>query len=277
MSDSGTSPAEPRKIPFWRTIFQSFRFVFINLHRVVTIGWLPFIIIAVGSYVAIANMVGYATFSATITIPVQILSWLAYAVFAVCWHRFVILGEQRIGAAGLLTWRNVIFFGYFAVLVALPVVAMTRSNQYIIFATQQNSPTMWVLIAYVLSFVAVIVYFILFRFYLLFPATAIDRPLKLGEAWRRMRGNTWRLIGATFLVAIIFTAPLIPPNIHLGELMTEAATAKAQGISFEASLPAYVIVMPVLYFLMTGVLITVLSNTYLHIMGASQHEAADAS
>ncbi len=56
--------------------------------------------------------------------------------------------------------------------------------------------------------------------------------------------------------------------------MTEAASAKAQGISFEASVPAYVIVMPVLYFLMTGVLITVLSNTYLHIMGAPQRDTA---
>ncbi len=56
--------------------------------------------------------------------------------------------------------------------------------------------------------------------------------------------------------------------------MTEAASAKVRGIDFEASLPPYVIVLPVVYFLMTGVLITILSNTYLHIMGAPQRDTA---
>lgn len=277
MSDSGTSSAEPRKIPFWRTIFQSFRFVFTNLHRVLAIGWLPFIIIAVAFYVVIAEKVGYATITAAITIPTEILSWLAYAVFGVCWHRFVILGEQRSATAGLLAWRNIIFFGYFAVLVGVPAFAMNRIGQYGFNPALQNPPTMWELVASVLAVVGWTVYFILYRFYLLFPATAIDRPLKFGEAWRRMRGNTWRLIGATFLVALIFMLPLTPLNVELGELMTEAASAKARGIAFEAELPAYVIVLPVVYFLMTGMLVTVLSNTYLHVMGAPHLDTAGGS
>ena len=99
MSDSGTASADVRKIPFWRTIYQSFRFVFTNLHRVITIGWLPFIITVVAYYLRgyadAAEISGAATISAAITIPILILSWLAYAVFGVCWHRFVILGDQR--------------------------------------------------------------------------------------------------------------------------------------------------------------------------------------
>ncbi len=176
-----------------------------------------------------------------------------------------------------MAWRNIIFFGYFAVLVGVPVFVINRFNPYGINAALQNLPPMWELVASVLYVVAMIVYFILYRFYLLFPATAIDRPLKFGEAWRRMRGNTWRLIGATFLVALIFVLPLTPLNMELGELLTEAASAKARGIAFEAALPAYVIVFPVVYFLMTGMLVTVLSNTYLHVMGPPHLDTAGGS
>ncbi len=71
MSESGTASADVRKIPFWRTIFHSFRFVFTNLHRVVTIGWLPFIIIVVASYVegyaVAAEILGVATINAELS------------------------------------------------------------------------------------------------------------------------------------------------------------------------------------------------------------------
>src|SRR6185312_14876945 len=35
---------------------------------------------------------------------------------------------------------------------------------------------------------------------LVFPAAACGEPLGLRTAWQQMRGNTWRLIGATVMV-----------------------------------------------------------------------------
>ena len=114
MNDSGTTLIVPRKIPFWRTIYKSLRFVFINLPRVIKFGWLPFINIAVATYVQTAEKVGAVSLGAVTTISVWVLSCPAYAVFALRWYRFVILGDQRSGAAEWLAWRNFVLLGYFA-------------------------------------------------------------------------------------------------------------------------------------------------------------------
>ncbi|MDH3283054.1 MAG: hypothetical protein OEQ18_18275, partial [Gammaproteobacteria bacterium] len=113
MSDSGAAPAETQKVPFWGTIFESFRFVFTNLRYVVTIGWLPFIIIAAasntGKYPQVYDdtfwLSQYYILKAAITIHSTIFSWVGHGLLAVCWHRFVILGEGRT-AALLLARRN---------------------------------------------------------------------------------------------------------------------------------------------------------------------------
>jgi len=150
-------------------------------------------------------------------------------------------------------------------------------NQFEMTATLQNESPMLALSVVAVSFILSIVSFILFRFYLVFPASAIDQPLKLGEAWQKMRGNTWRLIGATILAVVIFMGPFMPLGKELDELMAEAASAKARGIIFEGASPAYVLVMPVVSFLMTAVFINVLSNIYLFIMGTPDHETTTAA
>ena len=125
--------------------------------------------------------------------------------------------------------------------------------------------------AVVLIFVVLIAYAILIRFYLLFPATAIEQPLKFGDAWRRMRGNTWRLIGAIFSVTLIVVltmqlGDIVSIIMGLRELMTETLSARAEAIMSR--------VVP---FLIGAIQITVLSNTYLHIMGPPGQETTTAS
>ena len=283
MSDSGTSPAEPRKIPFWRTIYESFLFVFTNLRRVLVIGWLPFIIIAAADYLETAHYSGYVTFSPAITIPNDIVSWLAFALFAVSWHRFVILGKRRSAAAGLLARRNFIYLGYFVVLIGGPVLAEELVVEVLARLAGQLPPWRFVggrsasdLFPVFTLGVAVLI-LMLMRFYLVFPAAAIDRPMKAAEAYLKIHGNTWRLICATLLITVIFSLPYHFLRPYVGEEANEAILAKVEGVTFEAVLAAYVIVLSVAYFLMTAVLVTIQSKFYVHIMGAPQREAADAS
>ena len=127
------------------------------------------------------------------------------------------------------------------------------------------------------------VFIILIRFYLLFPAAAIDQRLKFGEAWRRAHGNTWRLIGALFFTNFIISLPLILLTTFLGESVREAASGIARiivpggTVVLDPTLLAYLFLLSVIWVLKTVVLVTILSKFYLHIIGAPQREAADAS
>ena len=40
------------------------------------------------------------------------------------------------------------------------------------------------------------------RLSLVFPAAAYGAPLGLAAAWRAMRGNSWRLVGASLMTAM---------------------------------------------------------------------------
>jgi hypothetical protein len=95
----------------------------------------------------------------------------------VSWHRFVILGDRRSAAHQLITPRTM-FFGYYAVFVGIPEITyglvveeiMTKGESF--FSTYAYS-------IIIFSYTSFIVYVILIRFHLLFPAIAFDRPFRL--------------------------------------------------------------------------------------------------
>ena len=112
----------------------------------------------------------------------------------------------------------------------------------------------------------VIVFFFLSRFFLVLPATAVDRPLGLGDAWHIMRGNSWRFIGATWLSAILV---LVVSQVLLPYGFEPRAGAEPQ-TAIDA-----IVIYALVDFLAIAVGITVLSKFYRHIVGMDASEGGE--
>ncbi len=112
----------------------------------------------------------------------------------------------------------------------------------------------------------VIVFFFLSRFFLVLPATAVDRPLGLGDAWHIMRGNSWRFIGATWLSAILV---LVVSQVLLPYGFEPRAGAEPQ-TAIDA-----IVIYALVDFLAIAVGITVLSKFYRHIVGMDAPEGVE--
>lgn len=196
-------------------------------------------------------------------------------VLAVRWHRFVLLDDRDSLFTEILAARNWRYLGYTVLLGVAPLVPVAL--MFIIGfgailsgatpAGDENVLSAVVAILGILTWLAtIILYVVVLRFSLVLPGAAVDRSLRLGQAWRKMRGNTWRFIGTLILVAIpplIFAVLLVAV---LG-LFLFGGTA---GDGYEAELSVFVltnVVTIVIVFFIMVVGVTVLSKTYAHVVG----------
>ncbi len=269
MSVPGVSPPILRHIPFWETVGQCIRFVLSNLPTLVVLGWGPFIVVAATSYVLVFQELGYVSLSFVPTALVNLLSLLALAVFSVNWHRFVILGEVWKGPESWLTKRNLPFIGYTMALIFLPGQLMGMLQAGAAPGRGTAGP-----VALLLMVPLLVGMFALLRFYLVFPAAAVERNISFGDAWNRMNGNTWRLFWGTCVVGLVLTLPFIPLEIWESSEIRDAAAARARGESVYADLPIYAHLTPFARLLSCASAVTVLSRIYLHIMGLPQPASA---
>ena len=267
------------KVPVWRTAIGSYGFVFSNLGRFIALGWLLLVItfavnmasgilvdVGTGEEASVADWVNFIALTA--------ISWAMHAVFAVRWHRFFLLNERESVFSDVLGARNWRFLGYTVLLSFAPVLPIIFLGLigFGDFPLEPGPQAMeainWTLIIlfglYMLALPIIV--FVLFRFFLVLPAIAVDRRLTLGEAWGNMRGNTWRFIGASFLVGI----PLIIAVSIQATFAAFSQVASATGGAPEPTIGALVAtnaVMAIIGFLLIAAGITVLSKFYRHIVG----------
>ena len=279
MTTGGQPPVTAQKLPVWRTVLGSYGFVFANLDRFLALGWLPLVIaFAASMTLAVLVDVGGGTNAPVADwvtyVALEAASWAMYAVFAVRWHRFFLLDERESVISDVLGARNWRFLGYTVLLSFAPVLpiiflGLIGFGDFPLEAEPQAMEAInWTPIIlfglYMLAFPIII--FVLFRFFLVLPATAVDRPLTLGEAWRNMRGNTWRFIGATLLIGI----PLIIAVSIQAMFAAFSQVASATGGAAEPTIGDLVAtnaVMAIIGFLLVAAGITVLSKFYRHIVG----------
>ena len=272
-------PAGRGKVPVWRTAIGSYGFVFGNLGRFFALGWLLFMInfaatmasgfvfnVGAREEASVADWVNYIALSA--------ISWAMYAVFAVRWHRFFLLNERESVFSDVLGARNWRFLGYTVLLSFAPVLpiiflGLIGFGDFPLEAEPQAMEAInWTpIILFGLYMLALpIIIFVLFRFFLVLPATAVDRPLTLGEAWRNMRGNTWRFIGATLLIGIPLMIAVSIQAMFAAFSQVASATGGAPEPTI-GDLVATNAVMAIIGFLLVAAGITVLSTFYRHIVG----------
>ncbi|MBO6892171.1 MAG: hypothetical protein JJ866_09540 [Roseibium sp.] len=135
---------------------------------------------------------------ATFALLALVFSLVASASISVAWHRFGLL-EERPGAIQLK------FGGLeFAFVMRMLLLALIMVGIWLVVALIHG-----LLGAPALTGVAAIVVFIFaipvfFRLSLILPATAVERPISLGEAYSMGEGLGWYMFLATFLLSLPF-------------------------------------------------------------------------
>lgn len=128
-----------------------------------------------------------------------VVNWLTsfalYTLFAVAWHRRILVGpEATVGAA--LRWdrRQWRFFRRLVVLIIILMVLMFL----LAFLLLAVSP-----IAPVLSALPIVMGLIYARVALILPATATDTPMTVAESAKLTHGNSWRMFLAIVLLPLV--------------------------------------------------------------------------
>lgn len=132
----------------------------------------------------------------------DILAMIAGSVLflwiAIGWHRFILLDDAP--GAVLPTFRGGHMLTYFGngllvLLTALPIL-IGAAIVFFLIASIGGSPVLVAILA-IVSSVAMLVVF--YRLAAVLPATAIDRPINIGQAWTATRNAT----GAVLLMAVV--------------------------------------------------------------------------
>jgi hypothetical protein len=205
------------------TVTRAYRFVFGQPVRLVTALALPFLLWLLLQWVVAPLIVEafHAVWSPTngesgalLGKGKYVAGKAVYAVivatiqtlFAVAWHRFVLLGPTSARPRPIPPWRHRhwYFLGY---LLLLEFVFYVPTDLPLLFAVStyvQVPISPWVILGAYMSNLAVL--YLAARLSLVLPARAIDQELTLRQSWRRTQGQGLRLLAATLLSML----PVLP-------------------------------------------------------------------
>lgn len=126
---------------------------------------------------------------------VQVCVLIAYALFAVSWHRFNLLGpEERPRLLPPILGRHMRFFGMTLGLSLL--IGLAVAGPLILLMVGQIDSVIAIV------GVAVLAVALFVRWQLIFPAIALDQRLSLGQSWIATRGFGLKLFWGLVLAAL---------------------------------------------------------------------------
>ncbi len=208
------------KIPIWKTVGSSYGILFQNLHEFARLTWILMIITYGINF-------GIAFYAAKNQMPQIIkLGWIiqtmCLSIFAVAWHRMVLLGERHHG-----TWFFIKFGKreFVFVLISILITILIYGGSFVIgfgltaITDSQNSVTpLWNLLGLILLGI------LGSRFALIYPRISIDKNVGFSESWRMCKGNMLRLYFGSLLVL----TPLIIVNTILSRIAFSYAQVPGQ-------------------------------------------------
>lgn len=269
--------AERIKVPIAEVVIIAFRAVFGRLGLMLELAWLPLLVLLAAVLLPglvtkyVMPQAGHAAASHPALGPgdlaVDAISLLCLNAFAVRWHQLSLFADIRTVPRRLFlrAWaRFVAYTLLISILVYLLVLAL-----FAVAASTSRPPADdpgavgLVALATALAFALGLA---IARCSLVFPAAACGEPLGLVAAWRQMRGNTWRLIGATVMVIvpIVFTVGLV-----LNRILGAAGLDSPEGLLSDPPLGFFLlagVVDVVLRFIFVALGATILSEFYRRIL-----------
>jgi hypothetical protein len=152
---------------------------------------------------------------------------LCLSAFALRWYQLMLGADPRTLPRRVFTGALMRFMAY-TIGLGIPIAALALALAYGLPAV--NGDDAVAITFRTLAAVAATAFSLaVARLSLLFPAAAYGAPLGLGAAWRAMRGNSWRLVGASLmaampillfqqlLVALLISAQLVSPDQTMAE------------------------------------------------------------
>ena len=193
-----------QKLNIWRTILGAFLVLTDNLSLFVRTAWFLILILTPLNVLRVTfkpqqlehNTPEYLevlSTQTTVGFAELILSYLTIAIFAVMWHRLVLLKEknQRLFYWNLKTreWHFILSLFLLAIIIAIPLVSLSILIVYLDIFPKDKGPT----IAAIL--VTIIALCLFARILLIFPAIAVEnKNVTLFESFEYTRGNVLRLV-----------------------------------------------------------------------------------
>jgi hypothetical protein len=138
------------------------------------------------------------------------------AVFAVGWHRLILLGPQAEGGLGIaLGRREIAYLGrIWLCFIAIVLFSMAFSVfEYQLAGMLGANPLSFLIIA--AASYCLIVGYVMGRISPGFAALSVDQPLGFGAAWQATRGEGWRIFAIYILVSLGWFAV----TVLFGELL----------------------------------------------------------
>lgn len=255
-----------RKIAFWRTVGDAFRFLFGNPTRffILSGGWLVAIVV---TFVVTLLLFSVSTVLAyfVLIIGAVLFYFGGVLAFAVAWHRAILCGEApRMSLRyGPREWR---FMGY-SLLIGLVFLGTAIAGGIVFGGLAVGlaaSGRAGGIVAILSPIVAIVAWGVCARLSLALPAAAVDEPGgQLKTAWRRGKGNAIRL----FFGPIVCAIPVIIVQTVLQFLMGPPFWQAGMAHSMTA-LPLTVSLLDViLYYVQAAVTVGFLSFSYRQLTG----------
>ncbi len=252
-----------KQLPVIGTVTDAYAFVWENRRDLLLLAFLP---VAIG---AIAETLLRTIFMPGAEIPADpevaggarpslgavisaLVALALYVMFAVAWHRRF-LAQELTTVAAALRWgpRQMRFLARFFTLALVMIAAgFVLGGSLTIGAVAATGSGPGPLRLLALAGVLVGIVLVYSRLLLIFPAAALDEKMSLTDSWRLTRGNSWRMVGISFL-------PFFPIWIASAFVSVPILSA-ISGLGLQQSLTAMLVANLVEQaFVFTGVAVTV--------------------
>jgi hypothetical protein len=219
------APAAPPKLPFWRTLGQSYAVWFKDLPELIRIAWLWILVMVpiVGLFMwwqtpIMLELIQNARLNRPdpnpgMTVLMQAINSIillpVLSSIAVAWHR-LLLRNERVSGPYLRLDSVVIGYAVLFFLIALLFSVPQYLGQIYLALTQppgaiEVSPAA-IGVQLVGSMLTLIALFFGCRLFMVLPAKALERDISFGTAWAATRKNSWRLFWGYMLSLLPFAA-----------------------------------------------------------------------
>lgn len=195
----GPPPSAVQSVPVGETVATAYRTVFGQLDQLARAAAVPFLFSVF--LFALTPM----TDSPAVSVLLTLLNLVPHTIFAVAWHRLVLLGAQTAPASVAPAWhrRHWRFYSY-ALLLALMNAALLLGLQAATGGLALNeageiSPDQSASFAGAALVGLLLLFYVVMRLSFVFPAVAVDEDYRLGNAWRHTGGQGLRLMLIVFL------------------------------------------------------------------------------
>lgn len=285
----GSRDAAIPKLPLWDTICYAYSAYFYYFLNVLRMSWLWLVVVV--PLTALSNWLQWSWMAALLAnaktgqggqggMSPQVLAMasrpigtmvvgfaagltlaLAAVSIAVAWHRLLILGEEPGPSGSNIATGNV--WRYVGIGIAICVIsflpALLIAVPILILSASVGS-------GFALLIPVVIVLYLtgaaaMLRLSLLLPARAVgDLGLGFGDAWRRTRGNTWRLFWGILACTL---PPMLAAQV-VSLLLVGFPGPGMFGTAMAARMTVFSLVFTVYYLLIVPITIGFLSLSYRH-------------